>query len=72
MFGLQACGYTQEALDLLMVPMVRASAEPLGSMGNDVPLACMSEMPRQSYDYFKQLFAQVRTPVTHLLSSLHS
>lgn len=57
---LQAFGYTRETLDLLLVPMARAGAEPLGSMGNDAPLAIMSRQPRQPYDYFKQLFAQAR------------
>ena len=39
--------------------MVKAAAEPLGSMGNDAPLAAMSQMPKLPYDYFKQMFAQV-------------
>ena len=51
--------YTQESLELLMVPMARSGAEPLGSMGNDAALAAMSTRPKQPYEYFKQLFAQV-------------
>ena len=59
---MQAFGYTRETLDMLLVPMARAGAEPLGSMGNDAPLAILSRQPRQPYDYLKQLFAQVRYP----------
>ena len=55
----QASGYTMETLELLMVPMARTANEPLGSMGNDAPLACMSARPKLLYEYFKQLFAQV-------------
>lgn len=47
-----------ETLELLMVPMARTANEPLGSMGNDAPLACMSARPKLLYEYFKQLFAQ--------------
>ncbi len=56
---LKAFGYTKEALEVLLLPMVKAAAEPLGSMGNDAPLAAMSQMPKLPYDYFKQMFAQV-------------
>ena len=49
-----------ETLELLMVPMARTGAEPLGSMGNDAPLAALSGRPRLSYEYFKQIFAQAR------------
>lgn len=56
---LKAFGYTKEALEVQLLPMVRAAAEPLGSMGNDAPLAAMSQMPKLPYDYFKQMFAQV-------------
>lgn len=58
---LKAFGYTQEALDMLLKPMAVAGAESLGSMGNDAPLAIMSSRPKLVYEYFKQLFAQVRT-----------
>jgi hypothetical protein len=51
--------YTREALELLMLPMASGGAEPLGSMGNDAALAAMSNRPKQPYEYFKQLFAQV-------------
>ena len=56
---MQASGYTTETLELLMVPMAKTANEPLGSMGNDAPLACMSARPKLLYEYFKQLFAQV-------------
>lgn len=56
---LKAFGYTKEALEVQLLPMVKAAAEPLGSMGNDAPLAAMSQMPKLPYDYFKQMFAQV-------------
>ena len=49
-----------ETLEVLMVPMARTGAEPLGSMGNDAPLAAMSARPKLSYEYFKQIFAQAR------------
>ena len=39
--------------------MAKTGAEPLGSMGNDAALTAMSQRPRQPYEYFKQLFAQV-------------
>ncbi|CAL5227781.1 g10803 [Coccomyxa viridis] len=59
---LKANGYTMETLEMLMVPMARTGAEPLGSMGNDAPLACMSHRPKLTYEYFKQIFAQVTNP----------
>ena len=55
-------GFTVEQLNLLMLPMVTDGKEPLGSMGNDAPLAAMSTQPRLIYDYFRQLFAQVTNP----------
>jgi glutamate synthase (NADPH/NADH) large chain len=58
----QSFGYTEEELNVLLKPMAKAGAEPLGSMGNDAPLAPFSERPRQLYDYFTQLFAQVTNP----------
>ena len=64
---LKAFGYTKEALEVQLLPMVKASAEPLGSMGNDAPLAAMSQMPKLPYDYFKQLFAQVGKRCTAFL-----
>jgi glutamate synthase (NADPH) large chain len=58
----QSFGYTEEELNLLLKPMARTAAEPIGSMGNDAPLAPFSQRPRQLYDYFTQLFAQVTNP----------
>jgi glutamate synthase (NADPH/NADH) large chain len=55
-------GYTVEHVNMLLKPMAEDSKEPLGSMGNDAPLAVLSERPRLIYDYFKQLFAQVTNP----------
>src|SRR6201994_1038927 len=55
-------GYTYEELNLLVAPMVRSGAEPLGSMGTDTPVAVLSQRPRMLYDYFQQLFAQVTNP----------
>jgi len=51
--------YTREALEMLMVPMAKTGAEPLGSMGNDSALAALSDRPKLPFEYFKQLFAQV-------------
>ena len=65
---LKAFGYTKEALEVVLLPMVLAGAEPLGSMGNDTPLAAMSQLPKLPYEYFKQLFAQV-SPAGQLVSS---
>ncbi|KAH9945975.1 NADPH-dependent glutamate synthase [Epithele typhae] len=59
---LLAFGFTLEQLHLLMLPMFADGKEPLGSMGNDAPLAAMSTQPRLIYDYFRQLFAQVTNP----------
>ncbi|KAK7070468.1 hypothetical protein SK128_010174 [Halocaridina rubra] len=55
-------GYTIETLNMLLLPMVATQKEALGSMGNDAPLACLSEFQPLLYDYFKQLFAQVTNP----------
>jgi glutamate synthase (NADPH/NADH) large chain len=55
-------GYTEEELETLLEPMARTGAEPIGSMGNDSPLAPLSSRPRQIFDYFAQLFAQVTNP----------
>lgn len=59
---LKVFGYTVEHLEMILKPMVDRKQEPLGSMGNDSALACLSERPRLVYDYFKQLFAQVTNP----------
>ncbi|HEY8099748.1 MAG TPA: glutamate synthase-related protein [Burkholderiaceae bacterium] len=58
----QAFGYTQEDLKFLMAPMAVAGEEATGSMGNDSPLAVMSNKDKTLYNYFKQLFAQVTNP----------
>ncbi|MDB5729908.1 MAG: glutamate synthase subunit alpha, partial [Noviherbaspirillum sp.] len=58
----QAFGYTQEDLKFLMAPMAAAGEEAVGSMGNDSPLAVMSNKNKTLYHYFKQLFAQVTNP----------
>ena len=57
-----AFGYTVEELKLIISPMARDGQEALGSMGNDTPLACLSDQPQLLYAYFKQLFAQVTNP----------
>ncbi len=55
-------GFTQEELRLMVAPMAKTGAEPLGSMGSDTPLAVLSGRPRLLFDYFSQLFAQVTNP----------
>ncbi len=55
-------GYTREDLRLLLAPMAVDAKEALGSMGDDTPLAVLTDRPRLLYDYFKQLFAQVTNP----------
>ena len=57
-----AFGYSTEEIDMILKPMVRDSAEAVGSMGDDTPLAVLSLQPRLLYTYFKQLFAQVTNP----------
>nr|WP_237706861.1 glutamate synthase large subunit [Kribbella flavida] len=75
----QVFGYTEEELRLLLTPMAKTGAEPIGSMGTDTPIAVLSDRPRLLFDYFAQLFAQVTNPpldaireelVTSLSSSL--
>ncbi len=58
----QLFGYTQEDLNILMAPMGQHAAESIGSMGNDAPLAVLSDLPQNLFSYFKQLFAQVSNP----------
>jgi glutamate synthase domain-containing protein 2/glutamate synthase domain-containing protein 1/glutamate synthase domain-containing protein 3 len=58
----RACGYSEEDLRVLLTPMAATGAEPVGSMGSDVPLACLSDRPQSLFSYFKQLFAQVTNP----------
>ena len=59
---MQAFGYTTETMQFMLLPLVTELRDPLGSMGNDAALACLSDKPRLLYDYFKQLFAQVTNP----------
>ena len=74
-------GYTEEELRVLLAPMARSGAEPVGSMGTDTPIAILSDRPRLIFDYFTQMFAQVTNPpldairedlVTSLMSSIGS
>ena len=58
----RAHGYTLEDLKVIIVPMATDGAEPIGSMGNDTPLAVLSDRPQLLANYFKQLFAQVTNP----------
>ena len=60
--GMQAFGYTTETMQFMLLPLVQQKRDPVGSMGNDSALACLSDQPRMLYDYFKQLFAQVTNP----------
>ncbi|MCB1701879.1 MAG: glutamate synthase large subunit [Pseudomonadales bacterium] len=59
---MQAFGYTAETMHFMLMPLVSESRDPLGSMGNDSALACLSDKSRMIYDYFKQLFAQITNP----------
>ncbi len=59
---MQAFGYTIETMQFMLLPMIKEARDPVGSMGNDSTLACLSDQPRLIYDYFKQLFAQVTNP----------
>lgn len=59
---LRVFGYSAEEIDRLVLPMVERGAEPVGSMGNDTPLAVLSDRPHRLFDYFKQQFAQVTNP----------
>ncbi|MER5884428.1 glutamate synthase large subunit [Streptomyces sp. NPDC001941] len=73
----QTFGYTEEELRVLVAPMARTGAEPIGSMGTDSPIAALSARPRLLFDYFTQLFAQVTNPPLdaireELVTSLHS
>jgi len=59
----QRCfGYSREDIEVLIRPMCEEGKEPVGSMGDDTPLAVLSDEPRPLFDYFKQLFAQVTNP----------
>ena len=58
----KAFGYTFEDLRFLIGPSAQSGKQPLGSMGNDSPLAVLSDKSQLIYNYFKQLFAQVTNP----------
>ena len=58
----RAFGYSEEDLKMILEPMASNGEEPIGSMGNDTPLACLSDKPQALANYFKQLFAQVTNP----------
>ncbi len=58
----KAFGYTREEIQLVLAPMSGEGREPLGSMGDDTPLAVLSHKPRLLFSYFKQRFAQVTNP----------
>ncbi|HEY2140556.1 MAG TPA: glutamate synthase large subunit [Solirubrobacteraceae bacterium] len=58
----RAFGYSQEDLRVLLAPMAREGSEPIGSMGNDLSLAVLSDQAPPLFSYFKQLFAQVTNP----------
>jgi len=55
-------GYTDEDIRMILGPMAEKGEEPVGSMGTDTPLACLSDKPQPLFNYFKQLFAQVTNP----------
>ena len=58
----QVFGYTNEDMKFILQPMALNALEPVGSMGTDTPLACLSDQPQLLFNYFKQLFAQVTNP----------
>jgi glutamate synthase (ferredoxin) len=58
----RAFGYSDGDLRMILVPMASNGEEPIGSMGTDTPLACLSDKPQSLFHYFKQLFAQVTNP----------
>ncbi len=73
----QQFGYSLEDMKIILGPMAKTGKEAIGSMGDDTPLAVLSNRPRLLYDYFKQLFAQVTNPPLdaireELVTSLHS
>ncbi|SMO61362.1 glutamate synthase (NADPH/NADH) large chain [Saccharicrinis carchari] len=59
---LKTFGYAKEDLEMLITPMAKTGMEPITSMGNDTPIAAMSEKPQRLFNYFRQLFAQVTNP----------
>ena len=59
---LRAFGYTREDVERILVPMCSSGSEPTASMGNDTPLAVLSDQPQLLFNYFRQQFAQVTNP----------
>ncbi|MFA5422624.1 MAG: glutamate synthase large subunit, partial [Phycisphaerae bacterium] len=59
---LRLFGYNREELKMILLPMALNAQEPVGSMGNDAPLAVLSDRPKLLFNYFRQLFAQVTNP----------
>ncbi len=59
---LKAFGYNKEDFDQVIAPMAITASEPIGSMGNDTPIAILSDKPQRFFSYFRQLFAQVTNP----------
>ncbi|MFA7043136.1 MAG: glutamate synthase large subunit [Bacteroidales bacterium] len=59
---MQAFGYSKEDIERLIIPMALEGKEPTSSMGNDTPVAVISDKPQRLFSYFRQLFAQVTNP----------
>lgn len=59
---LRAFGYSREDVGKIIIPMCTGGVEPVGSMGNDMPLAILSDRPQLVFNYFRQQFAQVTNP----------
>ena len=59
---MKAFGYTSEDLKMILAPMALSGQEPIGSMGDDTPIAVLSDKPKMLFNYFKQRFAQVTNP----------
>jgi glutamate synthase (NADPH) large chain len=59
---MQAFGYSKEDIEKLIIPMALEGKEPTSSMGNDTPIAVLSDKPQRLFTYFRQLFAQVTNP----------
>ena len=68
---MQAFGFTSETMNFMLRPLVEQLRDPVGSMGNDSAIACLSDKPRMIYDYFKQLFAQVTNPAIDSFARSH-
>lgn len=59
---LRTFGFSREDIERTLVPMCNTGAEPIASMGNDTPLAVLSDRPQLLFNYFRQQFAQVTNP----------